>query len=189
MSDKTKTNLFSARRVATLGILVALSLITFILENLLPPIFLPGAKIGLSNIFTLLTLFMFGPIDAIILIVVRTTLGSLIVGNLISLVYSLSAGVISLFIAIILVRFVYPKISIVSISVTSAIIHNIVQTLVFCLMVENTYMISYLPYLALFGIASGLIVGALVYLLIHKVPMSLFEKILNNEIYKNKETI
>jgi len=131
---------------------------------------------------------MLSSADAIILIVVRTTLGSLIVGNIFSLIYSLSAGVISLCAAIVLVQFVYPRISLISISITSAIIHNIVQTLVYCALVQNLYMISYLPYLALFGIASGLIVGALVYLLIHKVPTSYFEKILN-EKYKTKETI
>ena len=106
MSTTSKTFRLSARRVATLGILTALSLLSFILESLLPPIFLPGAKIGLSNIFTLVTLFMFGPLDALILVVVRTTLGSLIVGNLVSLIYSLSAGVISLGVAILLVQFV-----------------------------------------------------------------------------------
>ncbi len=189
MKDQSRKFVFSAKRVATLGILTALSLISFILENLLPPIFLPGAKIGLSNIFSLTTLFMFGPIDALLVILIRTTLGSLIVGNLVSLLYSLSAGVVSMLVAIVLVQFVYPKISLVSISVTSALVHNIVQTLVYCLMVSNTYMVSYLPYLALFGIASGLIVGALVYLVIHKVPTSFFERIINDEKYKNKETV
>ena len=189
MSTTSKTFKLSARRVATIGILTALSLLSFILESLLPPLFLPGAKIGLSNIFTLITLFMFGPIDALILIVVRTTLGSLIVGNLVSLIYSLSAGVISLGVAILLVQFVYPKISMISISITSAIVHNIVQVLVFCLLVNNMYMISYLPYFALIGAASGLIVGALVYLVIHKVPLSFFEKIINNEKYIVKEKV
>ena len=189
MSTTSKTFKLSARRVATIGILTALSLLSFILESLLPPLFLPGAKIGLSNIFTLVTLFMFGPIDALILVVVRTTLGSLIVGNLVSLIYSLSAGVISLGVAILLVQFVYPKISMISISITSAIVHNIVQVLVFCLLVNNMYMISYLPYFALIGAASGLIVGALVYLVIHKVPLSFFEKIINNEKYIVKEKV
>ena len=169
MKDHSISSGLSTKRIATLGVLTALSLISFILESLLPPLFLPGAKIGLSNIFSLLALFMFGPIDALLMVVIRTTLGSLIVGNLVSLIYSLTAGVGALAVAIILVQFVYPKISLISISITSAIVHNIIQVLVFCLVVENTYMISYLPYFALIGILSGLVVGALVYLVIHKV--------------------
>ena len=179
---------FNARRVATLGILIALSLISFTLENLLPPLFLPGAKIGLSNIFTLLTLFMFGYVDAIALILIRTTLGALIVGGLASLIYSLTAGIASLLVAIILVQFVYPKISLISISIASAVIHNIVQVLVFCLIVENSYMIAYLPYFALIGILSGCVVGILTYLVIHKVPTTFFTKVINNnEIYTKEQ--
>ena len=180
---------FSARRLATLGILVALSLISFTLENLLPPLFLPGAKLGLSNIFTLLTLFMFGYVDAMLLIIIRTTLGALIVGGVASLIYSLTAGVASLLVAIILVQFVYPKISLLSISITSAIIHNIVQVLVFCLIVGNSYMIAYLPYFALIGILSGAVVGLLTYLVIHKVPTTFFNKVLNNNEKYRKEQV
>ena len=189
MSNQTKTSHFNARRVATLGILIALSLISFTLENLLPPLFLPGAKIGLSNVFTLLTLFMFGYVDAILLVVIRTTLGALIVGGLASLIYSLTAGIASLLIAILLMQFVYPKISLLSISITSAVIHNIIQVLVFCLIVENSYMIAYLPYFALIGILSGSVVGMLTYLVIHKVPTTFFIKVLNNNEINTKEQI
>ena len=189
MSKESKFFNFSAKRIATLGVLVALSLISFTLENLLPPLFLPGAKIGLSNIFTLLTLFMFGYVDAILLVVIRTVLGSLIVGGIASLIYSLTAGVVSLIVAILLVQFVYPKISLISISITSAIVHNIVQVLVFCLIVNNTYMITYLPYFALIGILSGCVVGLLAYLVIHKVPTSIFNRLLNNEKKYMKEQI
>ena len=189
MSKESKLVKFSAKRVATLGVLIALSLISFTLENLLPPLFLPGAKIGLSNIFTLLTLFMFGYIDAMLLVVIRTVLGSLIVGGMASLIYSLTAGVVSLLVAIILIQFVYPRISLISISITSAIVHNIVQVLVFCLIVNNTYMIAYLPYFALIGILSGCVVGLLVYLVIHKVPTSFFTKVLNNDKKYMKEQL
>ncbi len=188
MSTQSKTFSFSAKRVATLGILISLSLISFTLENLLPPLFLPGAKIGLSNIFTLLTLFMFGYVDAILLVIIRTTLGALMVVGRSTLIYSRTAGRASLVVAILLVQFVYPKISLISISIASAIIHNIVQVLVFCLIVENSYMIAYLPYFALIGILSGLVVGLLTYLVIHKVPTSFFIKVLNkNEIYTKEQ--
>ena len=52
------TKYFSARRIATLAVLTAMGLIMFMVESLFPPLFLPGAKMGLSNIFSLLTLFL-----------------------------------------------------------------------------------------------------------------------------------
>lgn len=177
----------NTKRITTLGILIALSLVTFMLENLLPPLFLPGAKIGLSNVFSLITLFMYTPVDAIILVIIRTTLSCFIVGNVSSLIYSLTAGIVSIIVSSIFVKFLHPKISVLAISIVSAVIHNIVQVLVFCLVVSSSLMISYLPYLALIGVLSGAIVGTLVYLVIHKVPITYYEKLLINYKEQNKE--
>ena len=174
----------SARKTASISVLCAMSLISFMLENLLPPLFLPGAKIGLSNIFTLFTLVVYTPIDAILLVIIRTTLGSIIVGNISSLIYSLSAGLCSIIISSILITYVHPKISLISISIVSAIIHNIIQTLVFSIITNSTSMLFYLPYFALIGILSGVIVGAVVYLVIHKLPINFF----NGILYKNSKT-
>ena len=49
MKGNSKKVQLNSKTIATLSVLVAMSLITFILENLLPPLFLPGAKLGLSN--------------------------------------------------------------------------------------------------------------------------------------------
>ena len=184
---KEKVSGFASKRIAILGILTALSLLTFILENLLPPLFLPGAKLGLSNIFTLVTLLMFTPYDALILIAVRTTLGCLIVGNISAILYSLSAGLVSVIVTIILVQFAHPKISLLSISIVSATVHNITQVLMFCLLTSSSLMMSYIPYFALIGIFSGAVVGVIVYLLIHKVPLFYFERNLKMNIKSEKE--
>ena len=52
---------FSAKKLAILSVLTTLGLLSFLLENLLPPLFVPGAKPGLSNLFTLLALVWFSP--------------------------------------------------------------------------------------------------------------------------------
>ena len=36
------------------GLFASLSIIAFTIENLIPPIFIPGAKLGFSNVFILL---------------------------------------------------------------------------------------------------------------------------------------
>lgn len=175
----TKTNnKLTPKRVAFLGILVGCALLTFMLESLLPPLFVPGAKLGLSNIFTLLVIILLTPMEATLLVVVRTTLGCLILGNPFAIIYSLSAGLISLIISIILIRFL-PKISIISISVVGAVAHNLVQNVIFCLLNQTNQLFSLMPYLALIGILSGAVVGASVYLLIHKIPLSFYARYLN----------
>ena len=171
---RNKTKYFSARRVATLSVLTAMGLIMFMVESLFPPLFLPGAKMGLSNIFSLLTLFVLGPTEAIILVIVRTVLGSIFTGNISTLMYSMTAGLVSVVVSVILVEFVYPKVSIVAISVVAAVMHNLTQNIVFCLVSNTPEMFSYMPWLALLGVVAGIIVGFAVWFIIRTVPTRVF---------------
>ena len=176
---KVKNKYFSAKRVATLAVLTAMGLIMFMVESLFPPLFLPGAKMGLSNIFSMLTLFLLGPTEAFVLVVVRTVLGSMFTGNMSTLMYSLTAGIVSVAVSSVLVQFVYPKISIVAISVVSAIMHNVTQNVVFCLVSNTPEMFSYMPWLALLGILAGVIVGFAVWFILRMVPTRTFVTLLD----------
>ena len=75
--------------------LAALASVTFIIEGLFPPLIVPGAKMGLSNIFSLLAVVLFSPVDGVILVAVRTTIGALVTGSMSAWLYSFSAGVVS----------------------------------------------------------------------------------------------
>ena len=171
---RNKTPYFTARRVTTLSVLTAMGLITFMIESLFPPLFLPGAKMGISNVFSLLTLIVLGPSEAFILVIVRTTLGSMITGNMSTLMYSMTAGVVSVLVSTILVEFVYPRVSIVAISVVSAVLHNLTQNLVFCLISNTPEMFAYMPWLALIGVVAGIIVGFAVWFILRTVPTKVF---------------
>lgn len=177
-----KTKYFSAKRIATLAVLTAMGLIMFMVESLFPPLILPGAKMGLSNIFSLLTLFLFGPVDAFVLVVVRVVLGSLITGNMSTLMYSLTAGVVSVIASSILVEFAYPRVSIVAISIASAVLHNLTQNVVFCLVSNTPQMFSYMPWLALLGVLAGIIVGFAVWFILRMIPTRTFATLLNMDM-------
>ena len=152
---------FSAKKVATLGVLTALSLIAFILESLLPPLFIPGAKIGIANVFTLICICLLSPIDGIILVVARTILSGVIVGSLTSMIYSLLAGLSAAVIMAVLYRFFKNSLSIVAISVAGAAAHNAAQCMVFFLTTKSSAVFYYVPYLLAFGIFAGVAVGVL----------------------------
>ena len=171
---RAKTPYFTARRITTLAVLTALGLITFMIESLFPPLFLPGAKMGISNVFSLLTLFVLGPTEAFILVIVRTTLGSMFTGNMSTLLYSMTAGIVSVVVSSVLVEFLYPKVSIVAISVVSAVLHNMTQNLVFCLISDTPQMFVYMPWLALVGVLAGVIVGFAVWFILRAVPTKVF---------------
>lgn len=180
MSAKTsETKYFSARRLASLAVLTAMGLIMFMVESLFPPLFLPGAKMGLSNIFSLLAVLLLGPADAFVLVAVRTTLGSIFTGSMSTLIYSFTAGAVSVTVSSLLVEFVYPKISIVAISVVSAVLHNLTQNVVFCFVSNTPQMFSYMPWLALLGVVAGLIVGFAVWIILKSVPLRTFAALLD----------
>lgn len=134
---------------------------------------------GLSNIFSLLAVFLLGPVDAFVLIVVRTTLGSMFTGNMSTLLYSLTAGVVGVLISSLLVEFAYPKVSIVAISVASAVVHNLTQNIVFCLVSDTPEMFAYMPWLALLGVVAGIIVGFAVWIVLRAVPVRTFAVLLD----------
>lgn len=160
----------NVRKLVILAFFTSLSLVTFMIEALLPPLFIPGAKLGLANIFSLLALILFGPIEALAVFLVRALLGSFITGAVSSLVYSLVAGVVSLALSSLLVYLVMPRVSVVAISVACACLHNVTQNLLFVLLNGATAMLTYMPYLALIGAVSGLFVGVVVHLLVIHLP-------------------
>lgn len=185
-----KTKYFGAKRLATLSVLTAMGLIMFMVESLFPPLFLPGAKMGLSNIFSMLALYLLGPVEAFVLIVVRTVLGSMFTGNMSTLMYSLTAGIVSVVVSSVLVEFVYPRVSIVAVSIVSAVMHNLTQNVVFCLVSNTPQMFSYMPWLALLGVLAGIIVGFAVWFILKMVPTRTFASILNLDVapLNNRDT-
>lgn len=174
-------------RIALVALLTAASLIVFVVENAFPPLILPGAKLGLANLFTLLALVILTPIDALFIFLIRAVLGNIITGNPSALLYSIPAGLIALAVSAILVRLCMDKLSIVSISVASAVIHNVVQNLVFCMTSSSTTVLTYTPYLAMLGVLSGVIVGLTAYFILRYLPKSIYEKAF--ELLNNKNDI
>jgi heptaprenyl diphosphate synthase len=111
-------------------------------------------------------------------VAVRTTLGSLLVGNLSSWVYSFVAGITAVAVTGFLYWLLSDKVSLVAISVVGAVVHNITQNTIFCLITDTPELYAYLPYLAVLGVVAGLIVGFAVVLLVKSVP---FYKFLSDE--------
>ncbi|MCD8294208.1 MAG: Gx transporter family protein [Clostridia bacterium] len=173
----------AAKKIAVVAILTALSLVCFLLENLLPPIIIPGAKLGLANIFSLAALLMYTPVEAFVVVVIRTVFGALFAGNFSAVLYSFTGGVISMAVSSILIYLVYPRISIMAVSIAAAVAHNITQCAVFAGLSGSVLMFGYMPVLAAVGILSGAVIGAIELLLFRGIPKSVFLK----AIYSRKK--
>ena len=160
-------------KITLCAILTSLAIIAFTIENLFPPVFLAGARIGVSNIFILLSTIFLGISYGYCSLIVKILLGSMFSGNIMGIMYSLPAGLISLSVEIIVI-FLIKKTSLVSASILGATLNSTVQNLVFCLVTDTVNYLVYLPYLALISVISGLIVGFSVYLLVKYIPNKYF---------------
>ena len=160
---------FTSKNLAKVAVLAALSLIAFLIESLFPPLFIPGAKMGIGNLFVLFALIFYGVTPAIIILAVKILLGSLFTGNISVLMYSLPAGVISFSLEVLLLKCFNKYFSVLAVSVFAAVVHNSVQCIVFCLITAKQAII-YLPYLVLLAIPAGLVVGFTVYILSKVLP-------------------
>ncbi|HEY8423610.1 MAG TPA: Gx transporter family protein [Clostridia bacterium] len=162
-------------RLARISVFTAAALVMHYLESLLPPLlaFAPGSKMGLSNIITLSAIIFLGYIDAFTILVIRCVLGSLF-GNVFGLVYSLGGGVCAFIVMSLMYKFLCPKISIVGISVSGAVVHNIIQTLIAAAIVRQINLVIILPAMLIASIIAGVFVGFVVYFLVKYLPLSLF---------------
>lgn len=166
----------AAKKIAVLAIFTSLSLITFLIENLFPPLFVPGAKMGLANIFSFAALIMYSPAEAFIIVGVRTALGAIFAGNASAVIYSFTGGIVSMAVSSLLIYTLYPRVSVMSVSVAAAVAHNITQCIVFILLNSSPGYFSYLPYLILLGVLSGAVVGGVILLIFKRVPQNVFER-------------
>ena len=156
-------------RAAVCGVMSAISLIAFTLENLLPPLIIPGARLGLSNIFILLTALLVGGAYGYAALAVKTLIGSIIIGNFSAVLYSLPAGIIALTLELTAILY-FRNVGIIAASVLGSVINITVQNAVFCLVTKTTEYFIYSPYLALIGAFTGAIVGLIVHIALKKIP-------------------
>lgn len=150
-----------ARKLVLLGVLVALALALHVAERLLPlPILpVPGVKLGLANIVTLIAIFLFSFHEVALFVLVRTVLSSAFGGGLSAFLFSLSGGMFSMIVMYLLVHKVANWLSVPAISVIGALFHNIGQLLVASLIVRTFGIFLYLPMLIISAGLTGILVG------------------------------
>lgn len=149
-------------KLVNISVLIAMATAVHALERVLPglPSPVPGAKLGLANIFTLVTLNMFGFTEGFTVAILRTFLAGLITGNFgVTFILSISGAIFSTLVMGLIVKFLKKHISNVGISIVGAIAHNVAQLFAASLILRTFYIYSYLPYLLIFAIPTGLFVG------------------------------
>ncbi len=153
------------RDVRRAAALVASACVLQVAESLLPhPI--PGVRLGLANMVTLVTLAELGMPAAIEVALLRTVVGSLVLGTFLTpgFILSFCGAAASTLVMWALWRFSsrFPAVgpSVVGISMASAVVHNASQLfLAYLIMMRDTSVFYFIPWLVISGVVMGWLTG------------------------------
>lgn len=149
------------KKVAFIGLLIAFGLALSFLESLIPQVIpIPGVKLGLANFAVLMTLYLFGFKEALIMNFARILLASMMFGSAFSFFYALSGALLSILIEVLLIKI--EKMSEIGVSVVGGIAHNVGQILLAIIITKTIGVFYYLPFLIVSGILAGIVIGILV---------------------------
>ena len=147
------------RKLTSLALYATLSLAIYAVESMLPPLApVPGFKLGLANVITLILLLRYTPRDAALVLIVRILLSALLFGQAISLLYSLIGGFLSLLVMGIVNTSLHRKFPQLT-GAMGGLSHNTGQLFTACFMTATPGVLIYLPFLLPAGIITGLFTG------------------------------
>lgn len=164
------------RKIAVLGLMLALIFVLGLLENMLPPLpFLPpNFKLGLANVLAMYCIFFIGKKEAYALAVLKSVFVFMSRGP-IAAALSLTGGILSVTVIIIAISLSRNSLSYITDSILGAIFHNIGQLLAFCVIMKSWFVFYYFPVLLISGIIMGTVTGRLL-----KTIMPYFKNIVRN---------
>lgn len=148
----------AAKKVALYGVLIALAFVFSYVEALLPFSFaVPGMKVGLANLVVVAALYLLGVRTAFGVSVIRILLVGFTFGNLSTMMFSLSGGLLSF--AVMAACKNKALFHVEGVSMAGGIAHNIGQLLVAAAVVESAALFYYVPVLLVFGLITGGLIG------------------------------
>lgn len=147
------------RKLTKLALFTTLALGIYAVEAALPTLIpIPGIKPGLSNIITLVVLHRYGFKETLAVLLARIFLSTLLFGQALSLLYSLTGGICCLFVMYLISRLLRRKMLFIT-GIMGALSHNAGQLLVALLITRVAGVLSYLPFLIISGIITGCFTG------------------------------
>lgn len=158
------------KRLVTLSLLLALSVLLHFVEGLIPPIVpIPGYRIGLSNIILLFSLYYYDLKSYSFLLVCKVFLVALISsGFSVQFFLSLSGSILS-FTATIITYYLI-KGSIYSISTVSALSYTLGQLIAYAIIFDTFPIFMYIIIIGPLSMISGIIMAILTAYLLKRLP-------------------
>lgn len=148
----------TTKKTAQLGVYIALAMILSYVESLIPFSFgVPGIKLGLTNVVTVIMMYTYGIPGALGVAVLRAVLSGFMFGNAFSIIYSVAGCVLSFIFMYILKK--TNHFAIISVSAAGGVMHNVGQLIVAANVVKTYSVIYYAPVLIIAGVFTGIVIG------------------------------
>ena len=158
------------RRYAVIIILVTNAILISLLESLIPiPVPVPGIKLGLANIITLIALVFLPLKDVLLVVTIRCFVVALLTRGVMMLAFSLGGGILSALVMFFLYKKLSRYFSIKGISIVGAIVHNTTQITVASFLLAEAVILLYLPILLVSAVITGFITGTIGQLAISEI--------------------
>ena len=152
----------TTRELVLLALLLAMAIVLRLVETALPfPIQLPGAKLGLANSITIITLLLFGTARTLLLLTARILLVALLVTGLFTPSFFIGLGGAVLSFLLMVLACQSHLFSPVGLGILGACAHNCGQLVIAMFLMQTTALISYLPLLLIIAIPTGISTGLL----------------------------
>lgn len=158
---KEKTRMMRTKKLTLCAMLISLALALAYAERFIPlqmVIPLPGIKLGLANIVTLVALYLLGTKSAFTILILRCFLGAVFGGGITGLLFSMTGGLLSM--AVMATASRVPLFSIYGVSILGAAAHNVGQIGMAMILMQSVYVGTYLPYLLIVALFTGFATGS-----------------------------
>lgn len=156
------------KKVAFLGMCIALSMILSFVESQIPPLMaVPGVKIGLPNLVMVFMLYKIGAKETAIVSILRVILVGILFGTPLSMIYSLVGAALSLIGMILLKK--TNLFAPVTVSVVGGILHNVGQIATACFVMDTAQIAYYLPVLLISGTVAGIVIGVVAAMILKRL--------------------
>lgn len=158
------------KRNAIIIILVTNAILISLLEFFVfIPLPIPGIKLGLANIITLLAIVFLNFRYVLNVVVIRCIVVAVLTRGVLTLAFSLTGGVLSAIVMVILYKKFSGSFSIKGISIAGALVHNTTQITVAAMILGQVVIFYYLPILLVSAVITGYITGSIGERVIHEM--------------------
>ena len=155
-------NLNKTQTMVLTSLIFATAIVLAIVENMLPPVpmAVPGVKFGLSNIAVMYALLFLGKKQAYTIGILKSGFVFITRGGIAALL-SLSGGILSITVMIVLIAIFREKITYLVISIFGAVFHNVGQFIVIAIIYTGMNLWAYFPVLLISGLVAGVVTSTL----------------------------